>query len=126
MQYVLLAATGGAIGATIRYLINIGMTRWLGSSFPWGTFLINVTGSLAMGVVVGLLVGREAESQAIRVFVATGILGGYTTFSAFSLDAANLFDRGAIMPGLGYVIGSVVLSILALYAGLALAKAATP
>lgn len=126
MQHLLLAAGGGAIGAAIRYLVNIGLTRWLGSAFPWGTFSINVTGSLLMGLVVGVLAARPGDSQALRVFLATGILGGYTTFSAFSLDAANLFDRGASLAAMGYVLGSVVLSIAALYAGLGLARVVTP
>lgn len=126
MQHFLLATAGGAIGAGVRYLVNVAMATWLGTAFPWSTFLINVTGSLAMGLVVGLLIGRESETLALRIFLATGILGGYTTFSAFSLDAATLLDRGQLAAALAYVAGSVVLSILALYAGLALAKVITP
>jgi CrcB protein len=126
MMYFLLATSGGAIGAGLRYLVNVAAHRWLGSGFPWGTLCVNVVGCLLMGLLAGLVVGREQETAALRVFLATGILGGFTTFSAFSLDFAHLLDRGATMAAVGYVLGSVVVSILALYAGLALAKAIHP
>lgn len=126
MQHFLLAAAGGAIGAGARHLVNVGVARWLGTGFPWATFLVNVTGSLAMGFLVGLLMARETEHVGLRIFLATGVLGGYTTFSAYSLDAMNLMNRGAFGAGAAYIVGSVVVSILAIYAGVALAKAMTP
>lgn len=122
MRLVLLAAGGGAIGAAARYLLNVGLGRWLGPSFPWATFAANVSGCLLMGLLAGVLVGREAETTALRTFLATGILGGFTTFSAFSLDFANLLHRGDGTAAFAYAAASVVLSLAAVFAGLAIAK----
>jgi CrcB protein len=106
------------LGAALRHGVNIGSARWLGTSFPYGTLTVNVTGSLVMGLLAAYLAFKGDASQSWRLFVATGILGGYTTFSAFSLDVALLYERGAIGLALGYVLASVVLSILALFVGL--------
>lgn len=122
MRLVLLAAGGGAIGAAARYLLNVGMGRWLGPGFPWATLAANVSGCLLMGLLAGLLIGREAETTALRTFLATGILGGFTTFSAFSLDFANLLHRGDAAAAFVYAAGSVLLSVAAVFAGLAIAK----
>lgn len=122
MRLVLLAAGGGAIGAAARYLLNVGMGRWLGPGFPWATFAANVSGCLLMGLLAGALIGREAETTALRTFLATGILGGFTTFSAFSLDFANLVHRGDTAAAFAYAAGSVLLSLAAVFAGLAIAK----
>jgi fluoride exporter len=124
MRLLLLATVGGGIGAGARYLVQTGMVRWLGAGFPWWTFAINIVGSLLMGLVVTLVAARYDNSAEIRTFLATGILGGFTTFSAFSLDVANLVDNKQTAAAAFYVAGSVGLSILALYAGIALAKAA--
>lgn len=123
MRLLMLATVGGGIGAGIRYLVQVAMVRALGPAFPWWTFAINVTGSLAMGVIATMIALRYGNSPELRTFLATGILGGYTTFSAFSLDAANLMDRHDYGWASAYVLGSVILSILALYAGVALARA---
>ena len=123
MHLLMLATVGGAVGAGARYLVNVAALRWLGPQFPWATLFVNVAGSLAMGFLVALIGLRYQGSPELRTFLATGILGGFTTFSAFSLDAATLFDRGDTGLAMAYVLGSVVLSILALYAGLALARA---
>jgi fluoride exporter len=122
MSGVILVALGGAVGAACRHLVNIGALRLLGAGFPWATLLVNVAGSLAMGVFVELLTRRFGASEELRLFVATGILGGFTTFSAFSLDTAVLWERGAASLALGYVMASVVGSIAALFAGLWLAR----
>jgi len=122
MLNLLLVAVGGAIGASLRHLTNIASVRLMGSSFPWGTMAINVAGSLAMGVFIELVARRFNASNELRLFVATGILGGFTTFSAFSLDFAVLWERGALGAAAFYAIGSVVLSLLALFAGLWLAR----
>jgi CrcB protein len=114
----LLVFLGGGLGAALRHGVNIGSARWLGTSFPYGTLTVNVTGSLVMGLLAAYLAFKGDASQSWRLFVATGILGGYTTFSAFSLDVALLYERGAIGLALGYVLASVVLSILALFVGL--------
>ena len=126
MRLLFLATVGGGIGAGARYLVQAGMVRWLGAGFPWWTFAINVVGSFLMGIVVTLVAQRFDDSAGVRTFLATGILGGFTTFSAFSLDVANLVDNKQQAAAAFYVAGSVGLSILALYAGLALAKAAFP
>lgn len=123
MMNLLLVAVGGAIGASARHLVNLASLRFIPSAFPWGTLAINIVGSLAMGIFIELLARRYNASNELRLFVATGILGGFTTFSAFSLDFAVLWQRGDAAPALFYAIGSVVLSILALFAGLWLARA---
>jgi len=122
MFHLILVAIGGAIGAALRHLVNLGSLRLVGPNFPWGTMAINVAGSLVMGIFVELLARRFNASNELRLFVATGILGGFTTFSAFSLDFAVLWDRGAAVTALAYAIVSVVGSILAFFLGLWLAR----
>ena len=121
MSY-LLVFVGGGLGATLRYLINVTCARTLGTGFPWGTFIINITGSTVMGLIAGYLALKGEASQPWRLFLMTGILGGYTTFSAYSLDAALLYERGELASAALYVVGSVVLSIAGLFAGLALIR----
>jgi fluoride exporter len=122
MFHLILVALGGAIGASLRHLVNLASLRLVGTAFPWGTMAINVAGSLVMGVFIELLARRFNASNELRLFIATGILGGFTTFSAFSLDFAVLWERGAAVPALAYAIASVVGSILALFLGLWLAR----
>lgn len=124
MAPVLLVFVGGGLGAVARYVVTLAATRAFGANFPWGTFGINISGSLVMGLIAGFFVGRgsPAEWDNARLFLTTGVLGGYTTFSAFSLDTIVLWERGEI-GALGiYVIGSVVLSIIALFLGYSLTK----
>ncbi|QHO78590.1 protein CrcB [Bradyrhizobium sp. CCBAU 051011] len=121
MSY-LLVFVGGGLGATLRHLINVTCARCLGPGFPWGTFIINISGSTVMGLIAGYLAFKGEASQPWRLFLMTGILGGYTTFSAYSLDAALLYERGELTLAALYVIGSVVLSIAGLFAGLALVR----
>jgi CrcB protein len=121
MNYVLVFI-GGGLGSTLRHTINIVCARALGTAFPYHTFIINITGSIVMGLIAGYLAFKGEASQPWRLFLMTGILGGYTTFSAFSLDAALLYERGAIGLAALYVVGSVVLSIAGLFAGLALMR----
>ena len=94
----------------------------LGTAFPYGTFIINITGSIVMGLIAGYLTFKGGASQHWRLFLMTGILGGYTTFSAFSLDTALLYERGAMGLAAVYVVGSVGISIAGLFAGLALVR----
>jgi len=122
MQSYVLVFVGGGLGASLRHFINVVCAKCIGMSFPWGTFIINITGSLVMGLIAGYLAFKGEASQPWRLFVMTGILGGYTTFSAFSLDAATLYERGALGLAAAYVLGSVVLSIAALFASLALIR----
>jgi fluoride exporter len=118
----LLVFFGGGLGATLRHLINVTCARCIGTAFPYGTFIINITGSTVMGLIAGYLAFNGESSQPWRLFLMTGILGGYTTFSAFSLDTALLYERGEIGLAALYVVGSVVLSIAGLFAGLALVR----
>lgn len=113
-------ALGGAIGASARFLTNVAVMRGIGPGFPWATGFVNVVGSFLMGVLVIWL----AEKGAMRLapFLMTGILGGYTTFSSFSLDAVALWERGEPLQAALFVGGSVVLSLAALIAGMALTR----
>jgi CrcB protein len=124
MSQVLLVFLGGGIGATIRHLMNLGVARIAGTAFPWSTAIINVTGSFLMGVLVAFFAFRAGAgwSQHVRLFATTGILGGYTTFSTFSLDAALLWERGATGQAAAYVLGSVVLALIGIFAGLWLVR----
>ena len=118
----LIVFIGGGLGAALRHGINLLSARTLGTEFPYGTLIINVTGSLVMGLIAGYLAVKGDASQHWRLFLMTGILGGYTTFSAFSLDAALLYERGATGLAAIYVLASVILSIGGLFAGLALVR----
>ena len=123
MLHLLLVAVGGAIGAGIRHLFNLGALRLVGPNFPWGTMVINIIGSFVMGAFIATLSRRYGgASSELRLFVATGILGGFTTFSAFSLDFATLWERGAALTALGYALASVVGAILSLFLGLWLVR----
>lgn len=119
---LLLASAGGAIGAGMRYWV----TQWFAAkglaAYPWATLAINSTGSALMGLTVGLLVARPAMAPEMRVFLATGILGGYTTFSAFSLEVWQLAERGETWAALAYIAASLVLSIAGLGVGLLAAR----
>jgi fluoride exporter len=118
---------GAGIGGVLRHGVNALSQTWLGASFPYGTMAINILGSGVMGLVAGFLAFKAGEgwTQTTRLFLATGILGGFTTFSAFSLDAILLWERGEAMLAALYVIGSVVLSLAALVVGLALVRGLT-
>ena len=113
---------GGGVGAAIRHGVNLAGLRLLGPGFPHATMFINITGSLIMGLAAAWFAFKGGSSQHLRLFLTTGILGGYTTFSAFSLDAALLYERGQLGLAAFYVIGSVVLSIAGLFAGLWLVR----
>ncbi len=121
-MHFLLVALGGAIGAAARHGVNLAGMRLLGIGFPWGTVAVNVVGALVMGIFIEMLARRWGGSAELRLFVATGILGGFTTFSAFSLDAVTLYQRGEVVLAFIYVAGSVILSIAALFLGLWLAR----
>lgn len=123
MKLLILAAAGGALGAGGRHLINVLFGRWLGAGFPWATLTVNVLGSFLMGVLIALFALRFQGSLETRTFLATGVLGGFTTFSAFSLDFANLVERGDWTLALSYAGSSVVASILAIFAGLWMMRA---
>jgi CrcB protein len=115
-------ALGGALGAVLRYLFGAATLRLVGPGFPWGTLTVNIVGSCLMGVLAIVL----AERGGLRAapFLMTGVLGGFTTFSAFSLDAVTLIERGNLLAAGAYVAASVILGILALLAGMVLARGA--
>lgn len=115
---VVWVAFGGAIGAAARYFVSAQAMRLFGADYPWGTLIVNVAGSFLMGVLISLFALRLEASQEVRAFLTTGLLGGFTTFSAFSLDFVFLVERKAMAAAGLYVIGSVGLSICALFAGL--------
>ena len=122
MTSVFSVALGGAIGAVGRYGVNVAATRWLGIGFPWGTVIVNVVGSFAMGVLIVWLANKGGMRFA--PFLMTGVLGGFTTFSAFSLDAITLFERGQTLQAGAYVLGSVVTALIAIMAGMAATRMA--
>ncbi|MBT8408353.1 MAG: fluoride efflux transporter CrcB [Alphaproteobacteria bacterium] len=118
---LLQVALGGAIGASARYLAGVAAIRLLGPGFPWATVTVNIAGSFLMGAFVVLAAHRGLTHMS--PLIMTGLLGGFTTFSAFSLDAVTLYERGAMAQAAGYVAGSVILSIAGLFAGMAVARA---
>ena len=109
---------GGAIGAGARHLVGQAMLARLGPGFPWWTMTINIVGSLLMGLLVGWLALRGAGGEAARLFLGVGVLGGFTTFSAFSMEYWLLFERGQMAQAAAYVLGSVLLGIAAFALGL--------
>ena len=120
MKLILFAAMGGALGAAARHLVGVGVMRVAGPAMtlPWGTLIVNIVGSFLMGVVIEAFALRFNSSQELRTFLATGVLGGFTTFSAFSLDAATLLNHKQHLLATAYIASSVTFSILAFYAGL--------
>jgi fluoride exporter len=122
MTGFLLVFFGGGFGAALRHGVNLLAARLLGTAFPYATIIENVSGSLLMGILAGYFAFKGDAAQPIRLFLTTGVLGGYTTFSAFSLDTALLWERGEVGLAAFYVIGSVALSIAGLFAGIALVR----
>ena len=122
MGTVLAVGVGGGIGALARYYIA-GAIQSAGTAFPWGIFVVNISGGLLMGMIVEASALKLNLSPELRAFLTVGILGGYTTFSTFSLDSALLLQKGEYALAAFYMIGSVVLSVLALFAGLWLVRA---
>ena len=124
MLSIFLVFVGGGIGAALRHGVNVAAAAWFGTGFPWGTMIVNVVGSFVIGALAAWFAfrGDAMWTQPLRLFLATGILGGFTTFSAFSLDFALLFERGEIGQGIGYVLVSVALSLAAVFAGLFLVR----
>jgi fluoride exporter len=118
MGVVIAVGVGGGLGALLRYFLASALQPAWWPGFPFGIFIVNITGGLAMGVITELAALKLQMTPEMRAFLTTGVLGGYTTFSTFSLDSALLMERGAYVQALTYIVGSVVLSILALFAGL--------
>jgi len=124
-MHYLVVFIGGGIGAALRHGVNRAAMAWLGTGFPYGTFFVNIAGGLLMGVLAETFLVKGGGSQEFRLFLTTGILGGFTTFSAFSLEAALMWQRSDYAALGTYVIGSVLLSIAALFVGMAVVRAIT-
>ena len=120
----LIVFIGAGIGGAMRHGVNVGAARLFGFGFPFGTFIVNVLGSFAMGLLAGFFIYRTGVPQHVRLFLTTGILGGFTTFSSFSLDAALLIERHAYALAAGYIVGSVAAGLSALFFGLAVFRSA--
>ncbi|MBF9194914.1 fluoride efflux transporter CrcB [Microvirga terrestris] len=127
MKAYLLVFLGAGIGGALRHGVNVGCVRLCGMAFPWGTLTVNIVGSFLMGAIAAWLAFKAGEgwSQPLRLFLTTGILGGFTTFSAFSLDAVLIWERGQAGLASAYVAASIALSIAGLLAGLALVRTLT-
>jgi CrcB protein len=124
MTSTLLVFLGAGIGGVLRHGVNLFSLKWFGSGFPLGTLIVNIVGSGLMGLAAGWFAFKAGEgwSQHLRLFMTTGILGGFTTFSAFSLDAMVLWERGEALLAAAYVAGSVLIAFAALAAGFALMR----
>ena len=121
MPQILLVMIGGAIGAGFRYHVGSVALRNLGPGYPYGTLIVNLLGGLLMGVLAGTLVKAPlagGQGEPLRLFLGVGVLGGFTTFSAFSLETVNMLMRGEPIPAVAYTLASVVGSVLMLFAGL--------
>jgi fluoride exporter len=122
MFHILLVAVGGAVGSVARYLVGLGMTRLMGMAFPWGTLTVNIVGSFAIGILTELVARRFDASAELRLLLVVGFLGGFTTFSSFSLDTMALVERGASVSAFAYVGASLVLALGAAFGGLLLGR----
>ncbi len=125
MGYLIVFA-GAGVGGAMRHGVNLASERLFGAGLPYGTLFVNVAGSLLMGLLAGYFAARTGIPQHVRLFLTTGVLGGFTTFSAFSLDAALLIERHAYWSAAAYMLCSVFLSLLGLFAGLSLFRIGAP
>ena len=124
MIQVLLVFLGGGVGSVARHGVNIATARLFGTAFPWGTLFVNVVGSFLMGLLAAWFAFKAGAggSQHARLLMTTGFLGGFTTFSTFSLDTALMWERDAYVVAIVYVVVSVVFGVLGLFGGLALVR----
>ncbi|XUY28092.1 fluoride efflux transporter CrcB [Agrobacterium sp. rho-8.1] len=122
MLNIALVAAGGAIGSIARYLVGVWSVRLAGPNFPWGTITVNIVGAFLIGLMVEVVARRFDASAEMRVFIVTGVIGGFTTWSSFTLDAVTLFERGDMGQAALYLAGSLTLSFAAIFAGLALGR----
>ncbi|WP_267396435.1 MULTISPECIES: fluoride efflux transporter CrcB [unclassified Sphingomonas] len=113
---------GSGVGGMLRHGVGIVALRLMGPTFPWGTLAINVVGSALMGMMIGLFAAKSIENAELRLFVTTGLIGGFTTWSTFSLDAVTLWERGEIGAAIGYVLASLVLSVVVLAIALVITR----
>lgn len=115
-------ACGGAIGASARYAVSLAISEFMGKAFPFGTMTVNVIGSLIMGMLVGMMALKWNVSEEIKAFLMVGVMGGFTTFSSFSMDFAHLFEKGQMLHGFYYIAGSVLLGIGGFFIGMHITK----
>ncbi len=115
---ILYVGLGGAVGAILRYLVTILSARMFGLGFPYGTLMVNILGAFLMGMLVSAGASHFNLSQDMRLFLQVGVLGGFTTFSAFSLDVVTLFERGETISAGAYIMLSIVLSVIAITIGM--------
>jgi CrcB protein len=122
MSAYLIVALGSALGGALRHGVNVQTTRLFGMQWPYGTFLVNIIGSFVLGLLAAYFAFKGEAPQAWRLFLTTGVLGGFTTFSAFSLDVALLYERGQLGTAVLYAGSSVLVSVAALFTGLAIVR----
>jgi len=115
-------AIGGAVGSVMRFLLSTTAHSWLGRDFPYGTLVVNILGSLAMGVLFVLMVERVADSGLWRAAILIGVLGGFTTFSSFSIETLNLIEQGAMTKAAANVVASVTLCLGATWIGMLIGR----
>lgn len=125
MQMILAIAAGGAIGSVLRHYVGVGSLAVLGASFPYATLFVNVVGSFVMGALVAMFTHLGNPSQEMRAFLTVGLLGGFTTFSSFSLDVVSLYERGEVGAAALYIGLSLILSLVAIFASLFLVRSIT-
>ena len=123
MKIILAIAAGGAIGAVSRHILNNGAALLWGTAFPWGIFIANILGSFLMGCLISYFALMNDPSHTLKAFLTVGILGAFTTFSTFSLDAVSLIEKGAFLSAMIYILGSVTLAIIGLFAGMSIIRA---
>lgn len=126
MKTALLVAVGGAFGSLGRFYISQTVLKLLGSDFPWATLGINVAGSFLIGIAAGLVAAMNSGAEGLRLFAMVGVLGGFTTFSAFSLETLTLWERGAGLMAFAYIAASVGLSLVAAFGGMTLIRVLSP
>lgn len=122
MKTLLFVALGGALGASCRYVVGVAAVHYGNGQFPWGTFSVNIVGSFLLGVLAALLTFSWSPSPEMRAFLVVGVLGGFTTFSAFSFDVVLLIERGRLSLAAIYLLGTVAVSVAGLFAGLRLTR----
>jgi CrcB protein len=122
MPQLFAIAAGGSIGAVMRYLVSTGVYGWLGRGFPYGTLVVNVLGSLVMGLLYELFLQRLSVSPEIRAVLLVGFLGAFTTFSTFSIETINLIEQGYLLKAMTNILASVILCVLAAWCGLQMAR----
>ena len=123
MNMILAVASGGAVGAVARFLLSKGMLNLLGPGFPWGTLAVNLLGSFMIGFLVEIFALRVNISHEWQAFIVIGFLGGFTTFSAFSLEVGLMIEKGQLTTAIFYALGSIFIGVVALFAGLYAGKA---